>query len=169
MASLIANFVLNGVNAGVEADGILLQSDLLLDKSVDLLLQEIALIDVDLLMLLEIFLKVGNIFNDLLQNVICRLRSMMLQSSTFASKQLHLFFVVIQKLDGFFRIPLYKLKRSFSYCLCLKDDSIATYIESIDSILDGKPADTHSTCIGRHISLGTTSHRWAHLYIVIHS
>ena len=38
MASLIANFVLNGVNAGVEADGILLQSDLLLDESVDLLL-----------------------------------------------------------------------------------------------------------------------------------
>ena len=95
MASLIANLVLNGVNAGIEADSILLQSDFLLDESVDLLLQEIALIDVDLLMLLEIFLKVGNIFNNLLQNVICRLGSMMLQSSTFASKQLHLFFVVI--------------------------------------------------------------------------
>ena len=107
MRSLVAYFALNRVNASVKADSILLQNDLLLDEGVDLLLKEVALIYIDLLMLLEVFLKVGNILDDLLKDVVSGLSGMMLQCGALASQQLHFFLVVIQELDSVFRVPLH--------------------------------------------------------------
>ena len=98
------------MNTSIEADRILLQNDLLLDEGVDLLLKEVALIYIDLLMLLEIFLKVGNILDDLLEDVVSGLSSVMLQCGALASKQLHFFLVVIQKLDGIFRVSLHSVR-----------------------------------------------------------
>ena len=90
----------------VETDGILLDSDLLLNQSVDLLLEEVALIHVVLLKFLEVFLKVGNVLNDLLQDIVGRFRGMVLQSCALASQELHFLLVVIEQLDGLFRVSL---------------------------------------------------------------
>ena len=110
MKSLVAYFALNRVNASVKADSILLQNDLLLDEGVDLLLKEVALIYIDLLMLLEVFLKVGNILDDLLKDIVSGLSGMMLQCGALASQQLHFFLVVIQELDSIFRVPLHSVR-----------------------------------------------------------
>lgn len=56
--SLKANVVFNGSNASINSDCILLQDQLLLHKSVGLLLNEVDLIHVALLQLVEVFLKV---------------------------------------------------------------------------------------------------------------
>ena len=47
--SFVANIVLDHVDTSVQGDGILLDNDLLLDEGVDLLLEEVALVDVVLL------------------------------------------------------------------------------------------------------------------------
>ena len=56
--SLVADIVLNGVDACIKADSIVLHNDFLLDKSVHLLLQEVALINIIGLQLLVVFLQV---------------------------------------------------------------------------------------------------------------
>ena len=104
--SLVANIVLNGVNTCVQADSVLLHRDLLLDDGVDLLLEEVALVDVVLLELLVVLLKVGDVLDDLLQDVVGGLRCVMLKCGTLASQQLHLLLVVVKQLDSFLRVPL---------------------------------------------------------------
>ena len=76
--SLVTDLVFDSVNACVELNSVRLHCDLLLDQSVDLLLQEVALIDVVLLKLLEVFLEVSDVLNDFLQDVVCCLSCMML-------------------------------------------------------------------------------------------
>ena len=104
--SLVANIVLNGVNTCVKADSVLLDRDLLLDDGVDLLLEEVALVDVVLLELLVVLLEVGDVLDDLLQDVVGGLRCVMLKCGALASQQLHLLLVVVKQLDSFLRVPL---------------------------------------------------------------
>ena len=104
--SFIANIVFDGVDARVEAHGVLLDDDLLLDECVDLLFEEVALVDVVDLQLLVVFLQVGNVFDDLLQDVVGRLRRVVLESCALRSQELHFFLIVVQKFDRFFGIPL---------------------------------------------------------------
>ena len=68
------------MDARVERDSILLHNNLLLHQCVDLLLEEVDFVDVVDLELLEVFLQVCDVLDDLLQNVIGSLRSMVLQS-----------------------------------------------------------------------------------------
>ena len=95
-ASLVANIVLNCVDACIKADSIMLHNNLLLDKSVDLLFQEVALIDIIGLQLLVVFLQVGDVFNDLLENVIGGFCGMMLKCGALASQKLDFLLVVIE-------------------------------------------------------------------------
>ena len=99
--SFVTNVILDGVDAGVEGDGILLNNDLLLDESVDLLLEEVDFINVVLLKFKEVFLQVGDVFNDFLEDIVSSLSGVMLKSSAFASKELHFLLVIVQELDGF--------------------------------------------------------------------
>ena len=68
------------MDARVERDSILLHDNLLLHQRVDLLLEEVDFVDVVDLEFLEVFLQVCDVLDDLLQNVVGSLRSMMLQS-----------------------------------------------------------------------------------------
>ena len=77
--SLVANIVLDCMDARVELDSILLHGNLLLDQGIHLLFEEVALVDVISLLLLVVLLKVGDVLDDLLQDVIGGLRSVMLQ------------------------------------------------------------------------------------------
>ena len=77
--SLVANIVLNRVDARVELDGVLLHGNLLLDQGIHLLFEEVALVDIVSLLLLVVFLKVGNVLDDLLEDVIGGLRGVVLQ------------------------------------------------------------------------------------------
>ena len=63
----------------VERDGVLLDDDLLLHERVHLLLEEVALVHVVDLQLLEVFLEIGDVLDDLLQDVVRRLRRVVLQ------------------------------------------------------------------------------------------
>ena len=65
-SSLVADVVLDGVNASIKLNGILLNGDLLLDQSVHLLFEEVALVDVVGLQLLVVLLEVGDVLDDLL-------------------------------------------------------------------------------------------------------
>ena len=94
------------MDTGVESDGVLLHNNLLLDQRVYLLFQEVTLVDVVGLELLEIFLQVGDVLYDLFQDVIRRLRRMVLQSCALWSKELNFLLVIVEKLDGVFRVPL---------------------------------------------------------------
>ena len=78
--SLVADFILNLVNACVQADSVLLHHNLLLNQCIDLLLQEVTLVDVIRLQLLVVFLQVSDVLNDLLQDIVCSLCCMMFQS-----------------------------------------------------------------------------------------
>ena len=78
--SFVTNIIFDRVNASVKSNGILLHNDLLLHQSVHLLLEEVALVSIVDLELLEVFLKIGDVLNDLLQNVIGRLSGVVLQS-----------------------------------------------------------------------------------------
>ena len=100
--SLVADLILNAMNAGVECDGVILDRELLLNQCVDLLLEEVDLIYVVLLQLLEVLLKVRNVLNDLLQDVIRRLGRMMLESGALGAQELHFLLVIVEKLDGLF-------------------------------------------------------------------
>ena len=104
--SLVADVVLDGMDASVQADSVLLDSDLLLNDGVDLLLEEVALIDIVLLELLVVFLEVGDVLDDLLEDVVGGLGRVVLKSCALASEQLDLFLVVVEKLDGFLRVSL---------------------------------------------------------------
>ena len=95
-ASLVANIVLNGVDACIKADSIVLHNNLLLDKSVHLLLQEVALINIIGLQLLVVFLQVWDVLNDFLENVIGGLCGMMLKSGALTSQELNFLLVVIE-------------------------------------------------------------------------
>ena len=101
-SSFETNIVLNCSYTSIESNGILLQDDLLLHQSVCLLLKEVAFVDICLLKFLEIFLKVCNVLNDLLQYIVSRFSCVVLEGRTFTAEQLHLFLVVIEHLDGFF-------------------------------------------------------------------
>ena len=94
------------MDAGIKADCVLLNDNLLLDQRVDLLLQEVAFIDVVCLKLLVVFLQVGDVFNDLLEDVVSSLSCMMLKRGALASEQLNFLLVVVQQLDSFFGVPL---------------------------------------------------------------
>ena len=94
------------MNAGVQGDGVLLQDNLLLNKSVNLLFKEVALVDIVRLELLVVLLKVGDVFDDLLQDIVSRLSRVVLKSCALASEELHFFLVVIEKLDGVFGVSL---------------------------------------------------------------
>ena len=67
------------MNASVKTDGVLLYDNLLLNQSVHLLLEEVALIDVVWLKLLEVFLQIGDVLDNLLQNVIRGLSRVMFE------------------------------------------------------------------------------------------
>ena len=101
------------MNTRVEANSILLHNDLLLDESVDLLLEEVALIDVVLLQLHEVLLQVGDVLNDFLENIICGLSSVMLKCGALASQELHFLLVVVQQLDGLFCVSLFSQHSRF--------------------------------------------------------
>ena len=77
--SLVANIVLDRVDARVELDGVLLHGNLLLDQGIHLLFEEVALVDIVSLLLLVVFLEVGNVLDDLLEDVIGGLRGVVLQ------------------------------------------------------------------------------------------
>ena len=77
--SLVANIVLNRVDARVELDGVLLHGNLLLDQGIHLLFEEVALVDIVSLLLLVVFLEVGNVLDDLLEDIIGGLRGVVLQ------------------------------------------------------------------------------------------
>ena len=104
--SLETDFVLNGVNAGVQADSVLLEHDFLLDDGVHLLLKEVALVDVVDLKFEVILFKVVDVLNDFLQDVVSGFSGMMLQGGALTPQKLHIFLVVVQHLDGFLGAPL---------------------------------------------------------------
>ena len=104
--SLVAHIVLNHMDALVQAHRVLLHDNLLLHQRVDLLLEEVALVDVVGLQLLEVFLEVSDVLNDLLQDVICRLGSVMLQSRALRAQKLNFLFVIVEQLDCIFSGPL---------------------------------------------------------------
>ena len=106
MGSLETDIVFNSVDARVDADRVLLKNDLLLDQSVHLLFEEVALVAIVDLDLVEVLLQVSNVFNDFLQDVIGGLCGVMLECSTLRTEQLHLLFIVLQKFDRFFAISL---------------------------------------------------------------
>ena len=54
--SLESDIILDGSDAGVECDGVLLEDYFFLDKGVGLLLEEVTFVDIRLLKLLVIFL-----------------------------------------------------------------------------------------------------------------
>ena len=74
------------MDAGVESDGVLLNDDLLLDEGVGLLLEEVVLVLVGGLELEEVLLKVGDVFDDLLKNVIGGLSGVVLEGGTLTSQ-----------------------------------------------------------------------------------
>ena len=96
------------MNACVESNRVLLHSNLLLDQGVDLLLEEVAFVAVSCLDLLEIFLKVCDVFNDFFEDVVGSFGGMVLQSGALRSQELHFLLVVVQELDCLFRISLIK-------------------------------------------------------------
>ena len=104
--SLVANIVLNRVDARVELDGVLLHGNLLLDQGIHLLFEEVALVDIVSLLLLVVFLEVGNVLDDLLEDVIGGLRGVVLQCRALRAKELHFLLVVIQEFDGFLGVAL---------------------------------------------------------------
>ena len=65
-----------------------------------------ALVHVVLLKLLKVALEVGNVLNNLLQDVIGSLGGVVLERGTFRTQELHVLLVIIEKLGGFFRAPL---------------------------------------------------------------
>ena len=81
--SLVAHVVLDDMDALVQTDGVLLDHDFLLHQRVHLLLEEVALVDVIRLQLLEVFLQVSYVLNDLFKNVIGRLSGMVFQRRAF--------------------------------------------------------------------------------------
>ena len=91
------------MNASVENNGVLLDNNLLLNECVDLLFEEVNLVDVVDLQLLEVLLQVGNILNDLLQDVVGCFCGVMLKSCALASQELHFLLVVIEQLNRIFR------------------------------------------------------------------
>ena len=99
------------MNALVVCNSVLLQDNLLLHQCVNLLLEEVALVDVVGLQFLEVFLEIGDVFDDLLQNVIGSLCGMVLESCTLRTKELHFFLIVIKQLDSFFSSTLYVTNR----------------------------------------------------------
>ena len=90
------------MNASIKSNCVLLNSDLLLDESVDLLLLEIALVDIILLKLHIILLQVGNVLNDFFENIVGGFSGVMLKSGALTSQELHFLLVVVQKFDGLF-------------------------------------------------------------------
>ena len=72
------------MNACVKAYSVLLDYHLLLDDSVNLLLEELALVSIVDLELIEILVKVGDVLDNFFQDVICSLCSMMLQGGALA-------------------------------------------------------------------------------------
>ena len=96
------------MDAGIKLNGILLNGDLLLNQSIDLLFEEVALIDIISLQLLVVLLKVGDVLNDLLQDIISSLGGVVLKCSALRTQELHFLLVVIQQLDRFFRVALNK-------------------------------------------------------------
>ena len=96
------------MDALVQGHRVLLHDNLLLHQRVDLLLEEVALVDVVGLQLLEVFLEVGDVLNDLLQDVICRLGGVMLKSRALRAQQLNFLFVIVEQLDCFFSGSLFK-------------------------------------------------------------
>ena len=104
--SLVADIVLNGSDASIKLNGVLLHRDLLLDQGVDLLFEEVALVDVVGLQLLVVLLEVGDVLDDLLQDVVGGLRGVVLQRRALRSKELHFLLVVVQQLDRLFCVAL---------------------------------------------------------------
>ena len=104
--SLIADITLDGLDASVKGDSILLKRDLFLDESVNLLLEEFAFVNIVDLKLLVVFVKVLDVLNDLPQDIVSGFGSMMFQGGALAPKKLHFFLVVIQTLNGFFWVSL---------------------------------------------------------------
>ena len=105
--SLVADVVLDAVDARVEADGVLLHDDFLLDERVHLLLEEVALVDVGDLQLLEVLLEVGDVLDDLLEDVVRGLGGVVLQRGALRAQQLHLLLVVVKQLDRLLGVPLH--------------------------------------------------------------
>ena len=119
------------MDASVERDRIILDNDLLLNEGIDLLLEEITLVDVILLEFLIVLLEVSDVFDDLLQNVIGSLCSVVLECSALRAEKLHFLLVIVQQLDCLFRSTLSSNNSSIVFKLS------STYIERIDSVLDG--------------------------------
>ena len=71
------------MDARVESDRVLLDHNFLLNQSVDLLLEEVALVCIVDLELAEVFLQVRDIFDDLLENIIRCLRGVVLKCCAF--------------------------------------------------------------------------------------
>ena len=101
-SSLVTNVVLNSMDASIKCNGILLDDNLLLDQGVNLLLEEVGLIHIIDLKLLEVFFQVGDILNDLLQNVIGSLSGVVLKSRALRPQELHFFLVLVEKFDCIF-------------------------------------------------------------------
>ena len=74
--SLEADIVFNSVYASINTDCVLLKNYLLLDQSVHLLFEKVALVAIVDLDLVEILLQVCDVLNNLLQDIVCSLNSM---------------------------------------------------------------------------------------------
>ena len=146
------------MNAGIKRNCILLENDLLLDESVDLGLEEVALVDVVRLKLLVVFLQVSDILDDLFQNIIGSLSSVMLKSRALRSEELHFFLVVVQQFDGIFGVSLYS-KRAILNLI------ITTYIKSIDSVFDWKTAGSEFAILAQGVH--DTSHSSVGCLVVV--
>ena len=101
------------MDALVQAHRVLLQDNLLLHQRVDLLLEEVALVDVVALKLLEVFLEVGDVLDNLLQDVISCLGGVMLESCALRAQKLDFFFVIVEQLYCFFGRSLFSKQESW--------------------------------------------------------
>ena len=80
--SFVTNVSLDAANTRVESDGVLLEGDAFLHQLVGLLLEEVDLVDIDLLELEVILLEVGNVLDDLLENVVSGFSCVVLERCT---------------------------------------------------------------------------------------
>ena len=106
--SFVTNVSLDAANTRIKSDGVLLEGNAFLNQLVSLLLEEVDLVDIDLLELEVILLKVGNILDDLLENVVSGFSRVVFERCTLRAQQLDLFLVIVEHLAGLFGSALYR-------------------------------------------------------------
>ena len=100
---------LNMWDSVVKQNALLLKVDLFLQKLILLLLKEVHLIDIRLLKFSEVTLHIGDVFKDLLEDIIYCLSLLMFQSGTFTSQDLWFLLIFIERFSELTHIELQKL------------------------------------------------------------